>query len=81
MAGELDLDALVSGRRPLEEAAEALEDLAAGRALRTLLTDDAGTEDMSSMTAAAVTEHEEPTSSGSWACPRSSSSGSPTWCR
>jgi S-(hydroxymethyl)glutathione dehydrogenase/alcohol dehydrogenase len=37
LAGELDLDALVSGRRPLAEAAEALEDLAAGRALRTLL--------------------------------------------
>ena len=31
MEGELDLDALVSGRRPLDEAADALEDLAAGR--------------------------------------------------
>jgi S-(hydroxymethyl)glutathione dehydrogenase/alcohol dehydrogenase len=38
MEGQLDLDALVSGRRPLEQAAEALDDLAAGRALRTLLT-------------------------------------------
>jgi S-(hydroxymethyl)glutathione dehydrogenase/alcohol dehydrogenase len=38
MEGELDLDALVSGRRPLEEAAAALDDLAAGRTLRTLLT-------------------------------------------
>ena len=37
MDGELDLDSLVSGRRPLGEAAEALEDLAAGRTLRTLL--------------------------------------------
>jgi S-(hydroxymethyl)glutathione dehydrogenase / alcohol dehydrogenase len=40
MAGELDLDALVSGRRPLEEAAAALDDLAAGRSLRTLLLPD-----------------------------------------
>jgi len=38
MAGELDLDALISGRRPLHEAARALADLAAGRTLRTLLT-------------------------------------------
>jgi S-(hydroxymethyl)glutathione dehydrogenase/alcohol dehydrogenase len=38
MDGELDLDALVSGRRPLHEAAQALDDLAAGRSLRTLLT-------------------------------------------
>ena len=38
MAGELDLDAMISGRRPLEEATEALDDLAAGRTLRTLLT-------------------------------------------
>jgi S-(hydroxymethyl)glutathione dehydrogenase/alcohol dehydrogenase len=37
MDGELDLDALVSGRRPLEEAGAALADLAAGRSLRTLL--------------------------------------------
>jgi len=37
MAGELDLEALVSGRRPLAEAAEALDDLQAGRVLRTLL--------------------------------------------
>ncbi len=46
MAGDLDLDALVSGRRPLEEAAAALDDLAAGRVLRTLLVNDnPGTED------------------------------------
>jgi len=38
MDGQLDLDALVSGRRPLDEVAEALDDLAAGRVLRTLLT-------------------------------------------
>jgi S-(hydroxymethyl)glutathione dehydrogenase/alcohol dehydrogenase len=37
MEGELDLHALISGRRPLEEAAAALDDLAAGRTLRTLL--------------------------------------------
>ena len=41
-AGELDLDSLISGRRPLEQAAEALEDLAAGRTLRTLLTMEDG---------------------------------------
>jgi S-(hydroxymethyl)glutathione dehydrogenase/alcohol dehydrogenase len=34
----LDLDSLISGRRPLEQAAQALEDLAEGRTLRTLLT-------------------------------------------
>ena len=46
MEGDVDLDAMVSGRRPLEEAAAALDDLAAGRALRTLLiNDDAGTGD------------------------------------
>jgi S-(hydroxymethyl)glutathione dehydrogenase/alcohol dehydrogenase len=46
MDGELELDALISGRRPLEEAAAALDDLAAGRALRTLLVNDhPGTED------------------------------------
>jgi S-(hydroxymethyl)glutathione dehydrogenase/alcohol dehydrogenase len=38
----LDLDSLISGRRPLEQAAEALEDLAAGRSLRTLLTMEDG---------------------------------------
>ena len=37
MDGELDLESLVSGRRPLSEAAEALDDLQAGRVLRTLL--------------------------------------------
>lgn len=37
MEGQLDLDTLISGRRPLSEAAEALEDLRAGRSLRTLL--------------------------------------------
>jgi S-(hydroxymethyl)glutathione dehydrogenase/alcohol dehydrogenase len=40
MDGELDLDSLVSGRRPLAEAADALDDLAAGRALRTLLINE-----------------------------------------
>ena len=37
MSGDLDLDSLVSARRPLSEAVEALADLAAGRALRQLL--------------------------------------------
>lgn len=37
MEGQLDLESMVSARRPLSEAAEALDDLAAGRALRTLL--------------------------------------------
>jgi S-(hydroxymethyl)glutathione dehydrogenase/alcohol dehydrogenase len=37
MDGELELDSLVSGRRPLEAAQDALDDLAAGGALRTLL--------------------------------------------
>jgi S-(hydroxymethyl)glutathione dehydrogenase / alcohol dehydrogenase len=37
LTGELRLDELVSGRRPLEDAEAALADLAAGRALRTLL--------------------------------------------
>jgi S-(hydroxymethyl)glutathione dehydrogenase/alcohol dehydrogenase len=37
MAGELMLDELVSSRRPLEAAAQALDDLEAGHALRTLL--------------------------------------------
>lgn len=40
MDGELDIEALVSGRRPLAEAAAALDDLAAGRTLRTLLIND-----------------------------------------
>jgi S-(hydroxymethyl)glutathione dehydrogenase/alcohol dehydrogenase len=35
--GALDLDILISGRRPLDDAAQALDDLAAGRTLRTLL--------------------------------------------
>ena len=38
MQGDLDLEGLVSGRRPLDDAARALDDLAAGRVLRTLLT-------------------------------------------
>jgi S-(hydroxymethyl)glutathione dehydrogenase/alcohol dehydrogenase len=42
MEGELDLDSLISGRRPLEEAVAALDDLAAGRSLRTLLVNDNG---------------------------------------
>jgi S-(hydroxymethyl)glutathione dehydrogenase/alcohol dehydrogenase len=37
LAGDLQLDELVSGRRPLEDAEAALADLAAGRALRQLL--------------------------------------------
>jgi S-(hydroxymethyl)glutathione dehydrogenase/alcohol dehydrogenase len=46
MAGELDLDSLVSGRRPLAEASDALDDLAAGRTLRTLLITNAIQEDL-----------------------------------
>lgn len=37
MDGQLKIDPLISGRRPLSEAAEALDDLEAGSALRTLL--------------------------------------------
>ena len=37
MDGQLKLDPLISGRRPLDEAAEALDDLEAGGVLRTLL--------------------------------------------
>src|SRR5215467_7102801 len=37
MGGDLDLEAMVSARRPLAEAAEALADLASGRVLRQLL--------------------------------------------
>ncbi|KAB7755667.1 Zn-dependent alcohol dehydrogenase [Mycolicibacterium mucogenicum] len=37
MAGNLDLASMISGRRPLDEAAAALADLAAGHALRQLL--------------------------------------------
>jgi len=37
LAGDLMLDELVSGRRPLEDAEAALQDLAARRTLRTLL--------------------------------------------
>ena len=40
LAGDLMLDELVSGRRPLEDAEAALQDLAAGRTLRTLLIPD-----------------------------------------
>jgi 2-desacetyl-2-hydroxyethyl bacteriochlorophyllide A dehydrogenase len=36
-AGKLDLDAMVTARRPLEEVNEAVADLAAGRGLRTVL--------------------------------------------
>ena len=36
-AGRLDLDAMVTTRRPLEEVNEALADLDAGRGLRTVL--------------------------------------------
>ena len=37
MDGQLKLDPLISGRRPLSEAAQALEELESGAALRTLL--------------------------------------------
>jgi S-(hydroxymethyl)glutathione dehydrogenase/alcohol dehydrogenase len=37
MDGQLKLDPLISGRRPLDEAAEAFDDLEAGGVLRTLL--------------------------------------------
>lgn len=37
MAGELDLESLVSARRPLSDAVAALDDLQSGAALRTLL--------------------------------------------
>jgi S-(hydroxymethyl)glutathione dehydrogenase / alcohol dehydrogenase len=37
MSGDLDLESMVSARRPLTEAAEALADLASGRVLRQLL--------------------------------------------
>ena len=43
MAGELDLESLVSARRPLAEAAAALTDLAGGHALRQLLVNDTPT--------------------------------------
>ncbi|MFE7095147.1 zinc-binding dehydrogenase [Streptomyces erythrochromogenes] len=38
MDGLLDLESMISARRPLDQAQAALDDLAAGRALRTLLT-------------------------------------------
>jgi S-(hydroxymethyl)glutathione dehydrogenase/alcohol dehydrogenase len=38
MDGELPLDQLISGRRPLAEAEDALQQLASGAVLRTLLT-------------------------------------------
>ena len=59
MDGELDLDALVSGRRPLDEAAEALDDLAAGRTLRTLLINDDG-QTMSTSAELITPRHAEP---------------------
>jgi S-(hydroxymethyl)glutathione dehydrogenase/alcohol dehydrogenase len=40
MSGELELDSLISARRPLSEAPAALDDLASGRALRQLLITD-----------------------------------------
>mgnify|MGYP000735880996 FL=1 len=43
MEGQLDLDSMVSSRRPLEAAPAALDDLAAGRSLRTLLIPSEGT--------------------------------------
>lgn len=41
MAGNLDLASMISGRRPLAEAAAALDDLASGHALRQLLVPNA----------------------------------------
>ncbi|WP_101906245.1 zinc-binding dehydrogenase [Mycolicibacterium setense] len=41
MAGNLDLGSMISARRPLAEAAAALDDLAAGHALRQLLVPNA----------------------------------------
>lgn len=41
MAGNLDLASMISARRPLAEAADALDDLAAGHALRQLLVPNA----------------------------------------
>lgn len=43
MGGDLDLESLVSARRPLEEAAQALNDLGSGSALRQLLIPQAPT--------------------------------------
>jgi Zn-dependent alcohol dehydrogenase len=37
-AGRLDLDALVTARRPLGEINQAMDDLRAGRGVRTILT-------------------------------------------
>ena len=39
-AGRLDLDAMVTSRRPLEQVDEALDDMAAGKGLRTVLVLD-----------------------------------------
>jgi S-(hydroxymethyl)glutathione dehydrogenase / alcohol dehydrogenase len=43
MEGELMLNELISGREPLESAESALDELASGRALRTLLIPDLAT--------------------------------------
>ena len=40
MEGKLDLESLVSARRPLSEAVAALDELESGAALRTLLIPD-----------------------------------------
>jgi Zn-dependent alcohol dehydrogenase len=37
-AGRLDLEGLITARRPLAEVNEALDDLAAGRGIRTVLS-------------------------------------------
>ena len=37
-AGRLDLDGLITGRRPLEQINEALDDLRASRGIRTVLS-------------------------------------------
>jgi S-(hydroxymethyl)glutathione dehydrogenase / alcohol dehydrogenase len=42
MSGEIELDSMISGYRPLDHAAAALDELQAGLALRTLLVMDSG---------------------------------------
>jgi len=37
-AGRLDLEAMITARRPLAEINEAMDDMTAGRGLRTVLT-------------------------------------------
>ena len=81
MDGELDLDALVSGRRPLAEAAEALDDLAAGRTLAHVAHHPRGGRACPRRLTGRSASPERSASSASSGCPRSSSSASPTWSR